>query len=82
MRWITNIAAMAIVLPWVYKPMPFTDLALVAAVGLLGFTGQMLIVAAYKRTAAALVAPMQYSQIFWAVPFGVVLFADFPDIWV
>ncbi len=79
---LTNIAAMAIVLPWVYKPMPFTDLALFATIGFLGFTGQILIVNAYKQATAAVVAPMQYSQIVWAVPFGFLLFNDVPDRWV
>lgn len=79
---IANVAVMAVILPLVYVPMPLRDLALIATVGLLATTGQFLIVAAYKTAPAARVAPMQYSQILWAVPFGVLLFADFPDIWV
>ena len=79
---LANILLMAVILPWVYVPMPFLDLALVATVGLLATTGQFLIVAAYKTAPAARVAPMQYSQILWAVPFGAILFGDVPDIWV
>ncbi|MBN8194814.1 DMT family transporter, partial [Bacillus sp. NTK074B] len=30
---------------------------------------------------AALVAPMQYSQIIWATLFGAVLFGESPDLW-
>ena len=79
---LANILLMAMILPWVYVPMPFTDLALFATVGLLATLGQFLIVAAYKTAPAARVAPMQYSQILWAVPYGFIMFGDVPDIWV
>ncbi len=41
----------------------------------------LLIIAAYKSADAAIVAPMQYSQLLWAALFGFFLFAEFPDLW-
>lgn len=75
------LVVMALLLPGVYKPMPLPDLGLMAAVGLLAFTGQMLNVSAYKLTKAAIIAPMQYSQIIWATLFGMLIFDDVPDRW-
>ena len=47
------------VLPFVYVPMPAADLGLTAAMGLTGFLGYLLIIAAYQRAPAIVVAPMQ-----------------------
>ena len=74
-----NIAVMAVILPWVYIPMPLRDLGLVAAIGFIAPIAQLLWISAYRISPAALVAPMQYSQILWAVPFGLIFFGDVPD---
>jgi S-adenosylmethionine uptake transporter len=52
-----------------------------AAMSALGFAGGLLIIAAYKSADAAIVAPMQYSQLVWAAGFGFFIFAEFPDLW-
>ncbi len=69
-------------LPFVYVPMPLSDLGLMAVVGILAFVGQFAIINAYKHSSAALIAPMQYSQIIWATMFGVLFFDEIPDVWV
>ncbi|MEM1387087.1 MAG: DMT family transporter [Pseudomonadota bacterium] len=74
-----NIVAMAIALPFVYQPMPFVDLALVAALSALAFCGGLFMIAAYRAGDAAIVAPMQYSQIIWAAVFGYVFFGETVD---
>jgi S-adenosylmethionine uptake transporter len=66
----------AIVLPLVYQPMPFRDLALSALMATVSFVGYLLIIAAYRRAPGIVVAPMQYSQIIWAGIFGAVLFGE------
>jgi len=76
------IVVMAAILPWVYKPMPLADLGLMASIGLLATIGQVFMIAAFKAAPAAVVAPFQYSQTLWAVPYGFFLFGDVPDIWV
>ena len=39
----------------------------------------MITIAAYRAGDAAIVAPMQYSQILWAAGFGVLFFDEVPD---
>ncbi len=79
---LANMLIMAMILPWTYRPMPVTDLGLTASIGILMAVAQFLVIAAYRRAPAAVVAPFQYSQIVWAIPFGIILFGDTPDIWV
>ncbi len=76
---IGNIAVMGAALPFVYKPMAGEHLALVAVMSLLGWLGGVVIIAAYKAGEAAIVAPMQYSQILWATAFGALLFGETVD---
>lgn len=66
----------AVVLPFVYTPMPFRDLALTALMATAAFAGYFAIIAAYRRAPGIVVAPMQYSQIIWAAIFGAVLFDE------
>ena len=73
---------MAAVLPGTYKPMPILDVGTLALMGLLLIGGQMMVLNAYRNAPAALIAPMQYSQIIWAALFGFVFFAEIPDMWV
>jgi len=73
---------MALVMPGTYKPMPLLDLGVLAAMGLLLIGGQMLVLNAYRSAPAALIAPMQYSQIIWAAFFGFIFFSEIPDLWV
>ena len=46
------------------------DLLLMAASGLIGGTALLVLIAAYRRAPAALVAPFQYSQMLWAILLG------------
>lgn len=73
--------AMGAVLPWVYVPVELVDLALMGVVAGFGFVAMLLIIGAYRRAEAAVVAPMQYSQILWAVLFGALIFDEWPDLW-
>lgn len=62
-----------------YEPMPLLDLAGMAVIAALGFVAAFFLVAAYTNAEAAIVAPMQYSQIIWAALFGYVLFDERVD---
>ena len=55
------------------------DLALMAASGLIGGTALLVLIAAYRRSAAALVAPFQYSQMLWAILLGALVWGDLPE---
>lgn len=69
-------ATVSAAMPWVYVPMDRREfvIAAVMAVALMG--GMVAIIAAYRRAAAIVVAPMQYSQFLWAVVFGMLLFDE------
>lgn len=73
-----NLAVCALALPFVYRPMPGADLGLAGLVALLGLIGAALNVRSYRAAEAAVVAPMQYSQILWATFYGWLLFAELP----
>lgn len=77
-----SILVMGASLPFVYQPMSLGDLGLAASVGLMSVLAQVCIIIAYRAAPAAVVAPTQYSQILWATAFGVLFFAEFPDVWV
>lgn len=55
------------------------QLAVFLGIGLLGGTGGLLLIAAARRTPANLVAPVQYSQLIWAIVFGALFFGEYPD---
>jgi S-adenosylmethionine uptake transporter len=74
-----NFLAMALALPFVYKPMPVEHLGLLAVIAGLGMAGAYLIILAYRKGEAVIVAPMQYSQILWATAYGYLLFSETPD---
>jgi drug/metabolite transporter (DMT)-like permease len=57
------------------------QLAIFAGIGLLGGLGGLLLIAATRQTPANLVAPVQYSQLIWAILFGALFFGEYPD-WV
>jgi S-adenosylmethionine uptake transporter len=76
-----NVLLMGALLPFVYVPVEGIHFAMFAAMSALGFLGGLLIIAAYKSADAAVVAPMQYSQLLWAAVFGFFIFAEFPDFW-
>ncbi|MBP0483195.1 DMT family transporter [Sagittula salina] len=63
----------------VYKPMPILDFGGTAAISLLGFIAGLCLIVAYKSGEAAIVAPMQYSQILWASIYGYLLFDETVD---
>ena len=75
----TNVVIMGAILPFVYQPMPIEHLGLLAVVAFFGFSGGLCIIGAYRFGDAAIVAPMQYSQIIWGSAFGFLFFAETPD---
>lgn len=66
----------------VYQPMPLVDLGAMFLVGALGLLGQYSILTGYRLAPAAFVAPMQYSQIVWALLFGYLFFDESVDKFV
>lgn len=77
---LANFVIMGAAMPFVYVPMPVEHLALLLGMALLGFTASIVIILAYRAGEAVIVAPMQYSQILWAIFFGTMLFNETPDL--
>ncbi len=64
---------------WV-RPRP-ADIATFAASGALLALAHTLMIEAFRRGEAALVAPFKYSSLLWATLFGFLIFGDLPDRW-
>jgi S-adenosylmethionine uptake transporter len=77
---LANILVMGCILPFVYRPMPGLHLGGVALMALLGFVAALCQIVAYRSGRAVVVAPMQYSQILWAVVYGAIFFGETPDL--
>ena len=70
---------MGALMPFVYRPMPVEHLGALALISVLAFAAGLLLISAYKSGDAAIVAPMQYSQIIWAAIFGWTFFGETAD---
>ena len=57
------------------------QMAILLGIGLLGGMGGLLLIQASKQTPANLIAPVQYSQLIWAILFGALFFGELPD-WI
>lgn len=80
----TSLAACALTAlaqPFVWVTPAASDLAWLLALGLLGAAGHCLLVLAFARAPASVLAPMSYSQLIWAGLAGVLVFGDWPDGW-
>ncbi len=77
---LASFAVMGAFLPLVYVPMPAEHLGLLAIVSVLAFIASLCMIAAYRRGDAAIVAPMQYSQILWAAGYGYLIFDEKGDL--
>jgi len=76
-----NLLLMGLALPFVYEPLPLADLGALMLMAVLALVASLCVIAAYKRASAAIVAPMQYSQIVWAVLFGALFFGEGVDLY-
>jgi len=77
---IANFLLMMFLMPRHYVPMSLHDLTAIATISALGFTAGLFLIGAYKNAEAAIVAPMQYSQIIWATVFGTLFFDETLDL--
>lgn len=73
-----NMLVMAAVLPFVFKPMPLTDLGLAVAYALLLFGARWLLVVALRLLPAYAATPLMNLQFVWMVLIGAVFFQEVP----
>jgi drug/metabolite transporter (DMT)-like permease len=71
-------AAMAVALPFVWRPMPLADIGWVIAYAVLLFGARWLLVVALRLLAAYAVTPLMNLQFVWMVVLGAVFFDEFP----
>ncbi|PSL21613.1 DMT family transporter [Shimia abyssi] len=71
---------MAAVLPFVFKPMPITDVMWMLAYGVLLFAARWLSVIALRLMAAYTVTPLMNLQFVWMVVLGALFFGEFPAL--
>ncbi len=76
---VANFVLMGAALPFVYEPMPVEHMGLLALVSLFAWVAGRFVISAYQAGEAAIIAPMQYSQIIWASIFGTLFFNETID---
>jgi drug/metabolite transporter (DMT)-like permease len=76
---LTVVLVTGCLLPFQFILPTWSDLVLMAASGLIGGTALLILIGAYRRAPAALVAPFQYSQMVWAILLGLLIWGDVPD---
>ncbi|MEL6959593.1 MAG: DMT family transporter [Pseudomonadota bacterium] len=75
-----NFVVMGIALAFVYKPMEIHHLGMLALISAFAWTAGRFIIVAYQSGEAAIIAPMQYSQIIWATLFSVLYFKEAVEV--
>ena len=77
---VVNFIVMASLLPLVYEPMPIEHLGMLGIVAAFAWFANRMIITAYQNGEAAIIAPMQYSQIIWATIYGFFFFDEVIDL--
>jgi len=72
--------AMIAVLPFYWQTPTLVDAILICLPGIIGGTGHLLLIMAFARSEASLLAPYFYVAIVLAVIFGWVIFSEVPDL--
>lgn len=78
---LTITICMGAALPAVYRPLEGADMALLLCLAVMSVAAQFGVVIAYRRAEAVVIAPLQYSQILWAIAYGILIFGETPDLW-
>lgn len=69
-----------LLLPFSWSSPEPVEWGLLVLLGLLGGAGHGLLVLAYARAPASLLAPLSYTQMIWAMLAGLLVFGDRPDL--
>jgi drug/metabolite transporter (DMT)-like permease len=72
-------ALAGVAMPVVWRMPDLPALALMVGQGSLSTIGQTLLIAAFGRAGASVLAPFSYSQMLWATLLGYLLFSTIPD---
>ena len=72
-------ACSSALVPWWWVSPSISGWLLLAGSALAGGLGHWLMIQAYARTQASIIAPFAYTELIWAVALGFTLFGDVPD---
>jgi drug/metabolite transporter (DMT)-like permease len=75
---VTGFVVLSALLPFVWVVPSLTDIALGLCVGIASTASHWVLIAAYRRADASLLAPFSYSQIIWATLLGFAVFSALP----
>ena len=67
---------------FVWRWPSLTELAWLAAIGVIGSCGHLCFVKAYTFADVSAVEPITFTRLIWAALIGYLAFAEFPDLWV
>ena len=78
------VAATAILMPWHWRTPEPVDGGLFITMGLIGTLGMSLITQGYRYAPASIIAPFDYTVLFWGVIFGWLIWNEFPglNVWI
>ncbi len=79
---IVGTALTACAAPFFWTPPDALGWLLLASIGILGTVAHFAVIRAFTAAEASVVAPFSYSNLLWAVLFGMALFGDVPDAWI
>ncbi|MEO0392517.1 MAG: DMT family transporter [Pseudomonadota bacterium] len=72
--------ATGMMVPFFFTPPSLGHIGLNGLIGVMSFVALLAILMAYRLGEAAVVAPMQYSQMLWALLYGYVIFSETLDL--
>ena len=74
-------ALLSAVVPMVWVPLSWPQLAIGALIGIASTSGHWLVVLAYRHGDASILAPYAYTQLIWASAFTWLIFGSLPELW-
>jgi drug/metabolite transporter (DMT)-like permease len=72
-------AVASAIVPFEWRTPPLADWPFLVAIGLMAGLGHLLLIEAFARAPASILAPFTYSQLVWATLLGFLVFGDVPD---
>jgi drug/metabolite transporter (DMT)-like permease len=72
---------LSLIVPFYWQPLTLKAVGLMGLIGLFGATGQLLLIRALSMAEAGLLAPFNYTGLVFSIGFGLLIFAEVPDIW-
>jgi drug/metabolite transporter (DMT)-like permease len=73
------VTSLAVPFDWIWPTV--AQWLILVALGGLGALGHFLVITAFTRAPASVLAPMHYTVLIWATLFGYLVFGDLPDVW-